>query len=72
MHNAEDMPTTPPLRAVASKDVCLALDINRSTLTRWVEQGKITPIYRLPGDRGAFLFDPNDVEAMKKKDPVAA
>lgn len=57
------MTSTPP-RLMASKDVCLALDINRSTLTRWVAQGKIKPVYRLPGDRGAFLFDPRDVDGL--------
>jgi len=50
---------------MASKDVCLALDINRSTLTRWVERGKITPAFRLPGENGAFLFYPADVDRLR-------
>ena len=50
---------------MASKDVCLTLDINRSTLTRWVAQGRIAPAFRLPGDKGAFLFDPDDVEQLR-------
>lgn len=63
MPNAEAMPNTSNL--MASKDVCLALDINRSTLTRWVEKGKIVPAYQLPGNRGAFLFDPADVDKLR-------
>lgn len=67
MRNADSMPTPPIASLVASKDVCLRLDINRSTLTRWVEAGVIAPVYRLPGDRGAFLFDPADVARLAKQ-----
>jgi excisionase family DNA binding protein len=56
------MPNAPSL--IASKDVCLRLDINRSTLTRWVAAGKLVPAYRLPSRRGAFLFNSADVDAL--------
>ena len=60
MHSSPDTPDV-----VASKNVCLELDINRSTLTRWVEAGRITPAFQLPGDRGAFVFHRADVDALK-------
>ena len=49
-------PTPPDL--IGSAEVCERLGIDRSTLSRWVAAGKITPALKLPGRRGAFLFDP--------------
>lgn len=49
---------------IPSKEVCNRLDINRSTLTRWVASGRITPALRLPGPSGAFLFDTTDVDRL--------
>jgi len=47
---------------VTSADVCEQLQIDRSTLSRWVAFGKIDPVQKLPGLRGAFLFTPEEVE----------
>ena len=48
---------------IGSAEACRILgDISRSTLTRWVESGRITPDYRLPGENGAFLFIRAEVE----------
>ena len=38
--------------------------VARRTVTRWVEKGKLTPAHRLPGETGALLFAPADVEAL--------
>ena len=54
------MSTTPDL--ITSAETCAALSIDRSTLSRWVAAGKITPALKLPGIRGAFMFDRADVE----------
>ena len=48
---------------IGSAEACRILgDISRSTLTRWVESGRITPAYRLPGENGAVLFTRAEVE----------
>jgi excisionase family DNA binding protein len=57
---------------VGSGEACESLGIHRSTLSRWVTVGKITPAVRLPGPRGAFLFDRADVEALRDDDGNAA
>jgi len=58
------MPQTRDL--VLSQIVCDDLNITRSTLSRWVAAGVITPAVKLPGKRGAFLFDPADVKRVKE------
>ena len=50
---------------VTSAEACEALHVDRSTLTRWVAAGKITPLTKLPGSTGAFLFDPSEVERIQ-------
>ena len=35
-----------------------------STITRLVQAGKLTPAVKLPGRRGAYLFNRADVEAL--------
>lgn len=52
MHTATA--TEAPL--LTSREVCARLGIDRSTLTRWVQAGRITPAQKLPGLRGAYLF----------------
>lgn len=65
------MQTSPDL--IGSAEACRLLgDINRSTLTRWVQIGTITPAMRLPTDNGAFLFRRSDVVDLAKKRGVAA
>lgn len=39
--------------------------LDPSTLSRWVQIGRITPAQKLPGLRGAFLFDPAEVERVR-------
>ena len=57
------MSTAPPL--LTSAEVCEALNIDRSTLSRWVAAEKIAPAIKMPGVRGPFLFDPAEVERVK-------
>jgi predicted site-specific integrase-resolvase len=49
---------------LASVQVCKQVGIDRSTLSRYVQLGRITPAMRLPGKTGSMLFDPADVEAL--------
>jgi excisionase family DNA binding protein len=63
MCNARDMPNTDSL--IGSAEACTILGVDRSTLSRWVQLGKITPTMRLPGPKGVMLFDRADVERLK-------
>ena len=36
-----------------------------TTINRWVVAGRLTPVIEVPGYRGARLFDPADVEALR-------
>jgi excisionase family DNA binding protein len=40
------------------------LGINRTTLTRWVQVGRIKPAMIVPGYRGHFLFSPQSVDEL--------
>lgn len=52
--NAHAMTNDEP-KLIGSKDVCDLLNINRSTLVRWIADKKVTPAGRL--STGAWLFD---------------
>lgn len=54
--------TAPTPRYIGSAEVCERLEIDRSTLSRWVALGRIAVAMRLPGHNGAMLFDPAEVE----------
>ncbi len=43
---------------IGSTEVCKRLGIDRGTLTRWIQLGRITPAGKLPGPSGAYLWDP--------------
>jgi predicted site-specific integrase-resolvase len=52
---------------IGSREVCRILQINKSTLTRWVASGRITPAGRLgEGRTCAYVFNRAEVEAMAK------
>jgi predicted site-specific integrase-resolvase len=38
------------------------LQVDRSTLSRWVQLGRITPAMKLPGLTGSYLFDPEEID----------
>ena len=56
-----------PQDLLASQDVCERLDINRSTLSRWVASGRVKPAQRLPGKTGAFLFTRAEVDRLERE-----
>jgi predicted site-specific integrase-resolvase len=64
MRNACAMPN-PLEHYKPSAEVCTELRIDRSTLSRWVAAGKLTPAFKLPGMRGGMYFAPEDVEALR-------
>ncbi|MDF2826881.1 MAG: hypothetical protein K0R01_164 [Mycobacterium sp.] len=49
---------------IGTSEAATRLGVSRSTLTRRVEAGEITPTIVVPGYRGAFLFEPADIEAL--------
>lgn len=49
---------------IGSKEACLLLDVNRSTLTRWTADGRLPLAHQLPGSNGAMLFHRRDVERL--------
>jgi excisionase family DNA binding protein len=53
---------------IGSRKACEILGIDRSTLSRWVDRGKLTPAVQLEGPRGAMLFDRADVTALALAD----
>lgn len=56
-----------PSDFIPSVDVCRELSIDRSTLTRWVQSGRIVPVGKLPGRTGAYLFAPAEVARVKRE-----
>lgn len=47
---------------VTSNEACERLGISRPTLSRWVTSGRLKPAQKLPGVRGAYLFDPEVID----------
>jgi excisionase family DNA binding protein len=49
---------------LTTSEVCDALQVGSSTISRWVADGRLEPARKLPGLRGAFLFRRSDVVAI--------
>jgi hypothetical protein len=64
MHDTHDMPepTSPGTELIGSKAVCLMLDIDRATLSRWVREGHLPYAYKSPEANGAYVFKLQVVE----------
>lgn len=41
------------------------IGIERSTISRWVQQGLMKPTLKLPGQQGAFVFDASEIERVR-------
>jgi predicted site-specific integrase-resolvase len=52
-----------PAELIGSTEALDILGIDRSTLSRWVAFGKLTPVTRLSAG-GAFVFDAADIRAL--------
>ena len=63
MKNNESREAEVPLTA---SEASAKMGVDRSTLTRWVAAGQISPLKKLPGVRGAMLFSPSDIERISK------
>jgi predicted site-specific integrase-resolvase len=51
---------------IGSAELCEVVGIDRSTLSRWVQVGKITPAMKLPGKRGAMLWPTKAIEQARQ------
>lgn len=59
--NAEEARIILPSQLIGAATAADLLGIERSTLTRWIQRGRIKPITQLDGARGAYVFDRSDV-----------
>lgn len=53
-----------PHSLITTAQAAAQLGIERSTLSRWVAAGRITPAMQLPGPTGAMLFDPVAIDRL--------
>ena len=67
MCNLGHVPKSSPYLTAAQ--VAETLKVDRRTVTRWAESGRLTVALRLPGETGALLFDPEVVASFDPRDP---
>lgn len=60
------MHSTNPLRT--SAEAADALGVDRATVTRWVQSGRLEPAMKLPGLRGAYMFTDEAIELARVAD----
>lgn len=53
------------LDLIGTLEASRMLGVDRSTITRRVARGDLEPVMRAPGERGAWLFRREDVEAAR-------
>lgn len=53
-------------RLLTSRQVAEQMNTTVTTVNRWVQAGRLEPALRVPGYRGARLFDPASIEALAK------
>jgi predicted site-specific integrase-resolvase len=50
---------------IGTKEACRYLDVDKSTLTRWVAKGVLTPAFRASNAaNSAMIFRREDIEAL--------
>lgn len=49
---------------IGAAEAARILGVDRSTVTRWAQSGRLTPQTKLPSVNGALLFARADVEAL--------
>lgn len=58
----------PKTETVPTAEAAQIVGKSVKTFLRWKEAGRIEPVAKLPGLRGAYLFDRSDVEALTPAD----
>lgn len=51
-----------PTMLLGITDIAKRLGKDRSTVFRWVQLGKLTPVHKMEAATGAYLFDEAEVE----------
>jgi excisionase family DNA binding protein len=52
---------------IGTAEATRILSVDKTTITRWVAAGRLTPALKLPRRNGAYLFKRSDVEALKDR-----
>lgn len=68
---AKSVPMANPEDLISSIEAAELLGVGRSTLTRWVQSGRLSEAMKLPGETGARLFRRADVESMMNTEGAA-
>lgn len=55
---------------IGTSEAARRLRVERSTLLRWVQLGRLTPALKLPGQTGSMLFDPDYIDAYEVPESV--
>jgi excisionase family DNA binding protein len=61
----------PNLDLVTTAEVAAHLRVHVRTVHRMIASGKLTPVVKAPGPRGAYLFARKDVERLIPKGAAA-
>ncbi|WP_067891344.1 helix-turn-helix domain-containing protein [Nocardia vaccinii] len=56
-----------PTDLLTSEEASKLLEVDKSTLIRWVSSGDVKPVRKLPGKTGAFLFERSDIEDLRDR-----
>lgn len=62
----------PPADFLATSEVADHFGVDRSTVTRWVEQGRLEAAHKNPGRTGSFVFKRDVVEAFTPPEQAVA
>ena len=52
---------------IGTKEASRILDVDKATITRWVQTGHLTAAHKLPGPNGLYLFHRADIETLAKQ-----
>ena len=51
---------------ITTAEVAQRLGVSIPTVNRWVRDGRLEPVQKLPGIRGANLFHPDAIAGLKE------
>lgn len=56
-----------PQTLISAQEVARRLNVDRSTITRRVQAGSLSPAGKLDGATGAYVFDADEIDRMIQK-----
>ena len=62
----------PKVELLTTAEVAERLGVSVWTVHRWTDAGRITPAVKAPGIRGAYMFEPAEVERVESEGQEAA